>query len=362
MYRFRDGWRVTWRDAGRRRSKFFHERDKARRFELELELGTAKTDDAVSPTFGEYADEWFRKYCKMEKAESQWRTDEIAIRLHLKPALGDTRLNQLRRTHLLTLKDQLRAKTAHGKRHALKPKSMNLIVALAKKITATAVERELIPTNPFAGVKLERLAPPRYRFWTVGEREQFLARAEDVDPEFCRLVLVACHTGLRLGELAALTKDDLDFERRKIRVSKTFDVNLVKLMATTKGRLDADVPMNSAVYEALTPARFIKPGTLVFNRALFWSARKRLGRLAKVADVSEIRFHDLRHTFASTLAMAGVDLMEIQKLMRHRSYAMTLHYAHLHPDHMEGRTEAIVVAQTAHKPPAAEKTGGPRGT
>ena len=362
MFHERNGWRVVWREAGRRHSKTFPDKATAQRFEMERKLGIiAKADLVESPTFREWCDEWHRIYCRVEKAESQWRADEIVIRVHLVPALGDVRLRHLRRSHLTGLRDKLLAKTAHGKKHQLSPKTVNLALALARKILATAVERELIPSNPFAGVKLMRLPPPRFRYWTVGDREKFLAHADRVDPEFSRLVRVACHTGLRLGELGALTWADVDFDRAKIRVSKTFDVNLAKVIPMTKGRADDDVPMNPEVLRALGPAR--GQGTApVFSRSLFWSARRRLGRLAEGAGVPAIRFHDLRHTFASTLAMAGVDLMLIKDLCRHKSYQMTLRYAHLHPDHRRGATDVLCVPQVTRIDSRRGKSGGPTGT
>lgn len=363
MFRDRDGWRVAWRDKGRRHSRWFAEKAAARQFDCERKLGRLKPSELqVSPTFGAYADEWVETYCKTEKAESQWRADEVAIRLHLKPALGEVRLTHLRRSHLLDLKETLRAKVAHGKKHNLSPKSVNLVLALAKKIMATAAERELVAVNPFTGVKLVRLPPQRFRFWTAAERDRFLAGAWDLDPEFSRLVEVACHTGLRLGELGALTRADLDFERRKIRVTKTFDVNLAKVLPMTKGRADDDVPMNQAVYDALGPKRFLQAEAEVFDRALFWSARKRLARLAGRVGVQNIRFHDLRHTFASTLAMAGMPLMQIQDLCRHKSYQMTLRYAHLHPDHRRGATEILCDSKMTRQDLKVPKRRGPRGT
>lgn len=358
MFRDREGWRVQWTDRGRRRSKKFETKAEARRYEMELELGVAdKTAQGLSPTFAEYAADWVESYCKVEKAESQWKSDERAIRLHLLPLLGPVRLTALRRSHLLAVKDQLRAKTAVGKTHRLSPKTVNLALALAKKIMATAAEREIVPSNPFLGVKLVRLGPQRFRYWTGAERETFLRHADREDPEFGRLVRVACHTGLRLGELAALTRADLDFERAKVRVSKTWDVTLAKVLPMTKGRTDEDVPMNRDVLEALGPKRFLQPGAAVFDRSLFWSARKRLGRLAVKAGVAPIRFHDLRHTFASTLAMAGMDLMSIQQLCRHKSYQMTLRYAHLHPEHLRGATDALCT-RPAHGLDAKAKSGG----
>lgn len=363
MFRDRSGWRVEWRDAGRRQSKVFPDKATASRFEMERKLGLVAAADLVeSPTFADWCDEWHRVYCQVEKAESQWRADRTVINVHLVPVLGSVRLKHLRRSHLIGLRDKLRTKTAHGKRHALSPKTVNLVLALAKKIMATAVERELIPVNPFAGVKLVRLPPPRFRYWTVSERERFLAYADRADPDFARLVRVACHTGLRLGELGALTQGDLDFDRAKVRVSKTFDVNLAKVIPMTKGRTDDDVPMNQEVLAALAGIRRLDPSAPVFSRSLFWSARKRLGRLAVSAEVPAIRFHDLRHTFASTLAMAGVDLMLIKDLCRHKSYQMTLRYAHLHPDHRRGATEVLCAPQTPRIAPLTGKSGRPRGT
>jgi hypothetical protein len=99
--------------------------------------------------------------------------------------------------------------------------------------------------------------------------------------------------------------------------------------------------MNGVVIAALSHARDLSSDESVFDVSLFGNARKRLERLAKRIGVKAIRFHDLRHTFASCLAMAGVDLMLIQKLMRHKSYQMTLRYAHLHPDQIKGATDVL---------------------
>lgn len=341
---------MRWRKTGTRQSRWFPTKREAEVFECERKLGLAGTAAETSPTFAEWADEWHRIYCRVEKAESQWKSDARVIRLHLAPMLGRVRLKALRASHLVAVRDHMRTKTAHGKRHVLNPKTINLALAIAKKIMASAVERELVPANPFHGVKMVRLGPQRFRYWTVEERETFLAYADQADPEFSRLVRAACHTGLRLGELGALTAGDIDLARRKVRVSKTFDVNLAKVIYMTKGRRDDEVPLNDEATRALADGPF--------PRALFWSARKRLGRLAVKAGVAPIRFHDLRHTFASTLAMAGVDLMQIQQLCRHKSYQMTLRYAHLHPDHLSEATAAILARQPARSALRVLESGG----
>ena len=64
-------------------------------------------------------------------------------------------------------------------------------------------------------------------------------------------------------------------------------------------------------------------------------------RIAKKAGLEGIRFHDLRHTFASHLVMNGVDLATVRGLLGHKTITMTLRYAHLSPDHKRGAVEKL---------------------
>lgn len=344
MYRDREGWRVQWRENGRRRSRVFEAKGDARKFELELELGIADVAPTKTRrlTFGQYAERWLAEHVRVEKARSQWAKDEGRLKRYLLPAFGDLPLDALRQSHLLTLKADLLGMPAYRRGgRGLSKTTANLVLVQAKQMLSAAVARELLPANPWAAVKLHKVAAQDFAYWVPDERDVFLEQAAALDGPFTRLVAVACHTGLRLGELAALTRRDLDFDRNRIRIRGSFDFESMTLKSTKGGEV-ADVPMNAAVREALAPLRFIRQqDQLVFDRSMFWSARKRLGRLAKAVGVTPIRFHDLRHTFASCLAMAGVDLLVIQQLMRHKSYQMTLRYAHLHPSHLAGATDVL---------------------
>jgi integrase len=366
VYRDRDQWRVQWTDStGRRRSRTFPGREEARRFEMELELGIADQVDTKRErlTFEQFAARWLKDHGS-ELAGSQVRKAEARLKLHLNPAFGSLPLDSLRARHLLDLRSALLRKKAHGKKHVLSRKTANLVIAQAKQILAAAVEREHVAANHWAKVKLLRLPQRDFSYWRPAERDQFAERAMPLDPAFTRLVVVACHTGLRRGELAALTRRDLDFDRGAIRVRGSYCFE-TKTAKSTKGGEVADVEMNSAAKAALGPARFLAADALVFDRGLFVEARRRLAELAAEADVPAIRFHDLRHTFASCMAMAGADLLTIQRQLRHKSYAMTLRYAHLHPDHLRGATEVLcrqVSTPAAREAVEMAKSRGPRGT
>jgi len=374
MFKDKGGWRVAWRKAGVRHSKWFLSKPEAKKFEAQRALGTANLAPAerTSPTFAAFAEFWLRTFCEVGKAESQWVKDRETIERHLLPALGSVRLVNLRKSHLLDLKAGLRQKDAWSNRKRppeageappkrLAPKTVNNVLAIAKQIMTYAVDHEKVPENPWKTVKLFKLPEREFQFWSVEERDKFLQETSALDPEFNRLCAVACHTGLRLGELAALRRQDLDFERKVIRVRGTWHL-ATKQITPTKGKEVASIEMNSVVLPALEPARFLKdPEAWVFNRALFWSARHRLARLARKVGVPPIRFHDLRHTFASCLAMAGMDLIAIQHQMRHKSYAMTLRYAHLHPSHLTGSLE-VLTRKVTRSTVDSRDSGGPRGT
>ncbi len=73
-------------------------------------------------------------------------------------------------------------------------------------------------------------------------------------------------------------------------------------------------------------------------------------RAFRAAQIEDFRFHDLRHTFASRLAMEGVDLMTIRELMGHKTMAMTLRYSHLSPGHRRTAIERLVTRSTTGEP------------
>lgn len=351
-------WRVRFREKGKRRSKNFRTKGLAESFEAKLRIGAEIPANAAPRSriaFGEFSLRWLEEYCRLEKAETQHREDESVIQNYLNPAFGKVRLSDLGRSDLHDLKVELSTKNVGRNKRPLKPKSVNNVITLAKTILQKAVEWELLGANPFQGVKPVRVPQQPFDYWTIEERDRFIRFARVRDPAFTLAVEVAVFTGLRLGELAGLRRGDIDLERRTIVVGVSYSHKLKKGLERTKSGRREVIPMTEHAYEVLKAFRFLAPAARLFPPELLEQAVRKLKALCAETGTRAIRFHDLRHTFASCAVMSGVDLYTVQKLMRHASVKMTQRYAHLSPDYMQLAVRKIAVPDLS---PMAEASAG----
>ncbi len=189
----------------------------------------------------------------------------------------------------------------------------------------------------------------RIRFLEQPDLERLLA-APYPDDAFGRveptLYLTASMTGLRQGELLGLRWRDVDFESRRIRVVSPFvRGEFADPKSYTSGR---SVPMAGRVAEALKELRSRTPyprnGELVFahpesGRPLDRSKlTRRFGGAIGRAEVHKVTFHELRHTFGTRMAAAGVPIRTIQQWMGHADMKTTQIYAHYSPTSQEAAT------------------------
>jgi len=217
----------------------------------------------------------------------------------------------------------------------LKPSTTNRYLALLKTIFSLALRNGKAATNPVKAVKLLREHNVRIRYLTEEEEARLFA----VLPERYRpLVKVALHTGLRQGELLGLTWAQVDFLAGVLTIPRS------------KHGETRHVPMNAVVREILWEcwtARLAQANAspYVFLTAYgepFHDVRKWFPLALREAGIANFRWHDLRHTFASRLVMAGVDLRTVQELMGHKTIQMTLRYSHLSPSHQRQAVERLV--------------------
>jgi len=154
------------------------------------------------------------------------------------------------------------------------------------------------------------------------------------------LVITALHTGFRKSELLSLQWANIDFRHHLIKVEAAY----------TKTREARSVPMSETLTATLKQHKIhatTEPTASVFG---YRQMTKTFARAVQRAGIANFTFHDLRHTFASRLVMAGVDLATVKELMGHKHITMTLRYAHLAPGHK--RSAIAALDRVAEKVPA----------
>lgn len=151
------------------------------------------------------------------------------------------------------------------------------------------------------------------------------------------MVLLSINTGLRQGELFGLTWENVDLERAYLTIEGE----------SAKSGKTRHIPLNSEASAVLTAWQGKTAASigLVFPSPQgkpFDNVKKSWATVLNAAEITDFRWHDLRHHFASRLVMAGVDLNTIRELLGHADIKMTLRYAHLAPEH-----KAAAVAKLA---------------
>lgn len=196
------------------------------------------------------------------------------------------------------------------------------ITALSACLTVCVKEYGWLQKNPIPNVTRMPDSKGRERFLTNDERKALLAECEASRCDaLAPLVKLALATGARKGELIGLLWANVDLERRVIRFvdTKNGDNRTVPLAATAvqvlkewkKGRLPVGTVFPMTVHDVNIP----------------WRAAR------DAAGLHDFRFHDLRHSAASYLAMSGASLMDIAAILGHKTLAMVKRYSHLSEQH-----------------------------
>ena len=156
------------------------------------------------------------------------------------------------------------------------------------------------------------------------------------------IVLVALNTGLRKGELFNLRWTDVDLVGAQLTVrgegAKSGQTRHVPLNAEALETADT----SGAPADSTTLDGYVFPGRVDSNDGRLDDVKKAWVPIVKAAKLDAFRFHDLRHTFASKLVMAGVDLNTVRELLGHSDLKMTLRYAHLAPEHKAAAVAKLV--------------------
>jgi integrase len=212
------------------------------------------------------------------------------------------------------------------------PATVNREVAFLRHVFNVAIRDSKTERNPVTKLRFfqER---GRVRYLTDDEAPKLMeALATDEDRQ---RVTVLLHTGLRKAEFLGLRWKHIDFKAGVLTIPRS------------KNGEARHVPMNATVRDILgRRPRSLSREALVFPNGagmvdLRW-AEKAFPEAARAAQIEDFRLHDLRHTFASRLVMAGVDLLTVMHLGGWKSLTMVQRYGHLSPGHRQSAVERLV--------------------
>lgn len=263
----------------------------------------------------------YLEWCKRQRAFKQ---KELVVK-YLEKRFGHF---QLRRFDTRLIESYQTERLDVGNKHA----TVNRHIATIKHMFAKAVEWDMVEEETLKKIRRAKMLEENNKRLRYISKEECQSLIDACDKHLKPIVVMALNTGMRKSEILNLKWDNLDMnngfvlldvtkngERREIPINATLRTTLEELYRGTEKRpRRIDVPF--VFYDYITGNHFEN-----VHRS-FVSACKR-------ANIRDFRFHDLRHTFASQLVMAGIDLTTIKELLGHKTLTMTLRYAHLAPSH-----------------------------
>ena len=293
-------------------------------------------------TTGQWMDVWFENCAKIKVRPSSHQTYRGYIDNHIKPNIGDIPLGKLSSLHLQKLYKKLLAGgrveriEAKSQPKGLSAKTVRNINQVISSAMDFAKDQKLISSNPTDGCALPKLEHKEMKTLPVEQLTSFLR--EDKESGVFELYYIELATGLRRGELLGLKWEDIDLAQDSLRVQRQIariNGEVIEGPLKTKNAYRT-LPLSADAVGVLqeqrkkggsSPYVFPSPtgGPISPDSVLHM-----LHRVLKRAGLSKVRFHDLRHTFATLALQNGVDIKTVSGMLGHYSAGFTLDtYTHV---------------------------------
>ena len=303
--------------------------------------GKTPSKSKAEMKFGEWIDVWFRSYVKPSVRETTQECYENYIYRHIIPSIGSIPLSELTQKNLQDfygdLKTEGRAVRAEKFGEGLSDRMVRGSHALCRKCLEKAVEQGLIPINPAIGCKLPPKKAREMQVLTHSELQQFLVQAHYEG--YYEFYLMEFATGLRRGEICGLQWGDLDLATGALRiqrqvVSVSGGISITELKTKTSNRTIILSPSVLNVMRKLqtgSESKWMFPSPVKEDMPYNPQSVYRKTRLIlQRSGCKKIRFHDLRHTFATMALENGMDIKTLSNMIGHISADTTLNiYSHI---------------------------------
>jgi integrase len=302
------------------------------------------------PTLRDYYGKFHDSYLMTAVRDSTAERYGQCFKHHILPLLGDLNLDRI-------TKEKVKDLIAQTVKKDLARHTIRNIVACLCSVLSHAIDDGIITVNPAVKLgkyfKQARVVHEKIEPLTAEEVPIFLAKAREQDakryegnPEYCPLFLCGIHTGMRAGEIAGFQWPDIDWNGKFFMVRRSIKKGRIYETKTGKVRR---IDMSDDLIEELTAYRrrrleeALKNGRNVISEWVFASSegtpidmhnveRRVFEKCLRLAGLRKIRFHDIRHTFASLLIQNGAPLAYVKDQLGHSSIKVTVDiYGHLVP-------------------------------
>lgn len=324
-------YRVNVSRKGKRYNRIVEGLANARDLESALKTDVVRGDfemreKAAGRTVPTLAAFWDNAYLPhIRTAKKTWKNDEYLFERHIRPRFGRKRLNEIGAAELERMKAELSG-TKGRSGSPLAPATVRHCMVIVRRVFNVAIKWQVFDgPNPVQFVDMPSVDNQQTEFLTPEETARLWKTLEEWPaPETSSLVKFAMLTGFRRGEIFRLKWEDVDEARAAVTLREP------------KGGKTSVVPISGAALEVLRNHREVTGGDSSFvfpgqGGAMRTTVQKVWERMRKKAGLPGLRFHALRHNYASQLVSSGTPLEVVRELLTHKDFHTTLKYAHLAP-------------------------------
>lgn len=320
----------TGRSIRKKKRGFKTKRD-ADRFIAEQKL---KSETNLEMRFDSFVEQYFTDMENRIKLNTML-TKKVIIDLKILPFFGDMKMNQIKVSHVVAWQNDLLAfRDENGEGYS--PSYLKTVHNQLSAIFNHANRMYGLADNPAR--KAGNMGKEKTRemeFWTKEEYKKFSEQVMDKTITYMAFeVLYWC--GIRLGELLALTLEDIDFENKKLRINKSYQrlkgQDVITSPKTEKSNRVIDMPdfLVEEIKGYILGFYKLKKTDRIFPLSK-GHLHKEIKKGAEEAGIKSIRVHDLRHSHVSLLIEMGFSALAIADRVGHESIEITYRYAHLFP-------------------------------
>ena len=319
----------------------------------EAYAGVELTEDSLM-TLGQWIDKWLDEHKSGIIRPSTLTSYKRYSESYIKPRIGHRKLTQITSREIQemynSLKHEGRINSNEEMGTELANSTVRSIHMLLHEALDGAVREGLIPRNPTDGTTIPRLQKTEKTVLLESQIERFMKTIEN-DEVWHDLFFMELMTGLRRGEICGLKWNDIDEKNRILHVRKTIRYAKKQLIVgeTKTNEGNRKIVLPASVMDMLMKRKEKSISEWIFPKSLNptlpidpASAYRRLKEILKEAELPDMRFHDLRHTFATHAAASGIDPRTLAGILGHTKPSFTLDaYTHVTTD-MQKRAAGIV--------------------